>query len=861
MGLLLRCSLSLACRTTKLVSESRILQQQWRYLQQFQILLASDITKNENVSLSAPLSSRNGNLRTNSTKFRKNDVKTSRSSIPVNKTVAFNIQEASVDDLTDNKMLIEIPENCQQRQYFDMVVKYLHENQFYEALDVLQVKMLKKDLEPDDYIYTALIGYCGFAGHPNEAFKLYDDMVGRGLAVKSTVYHSLFRSVGRNPSRNGLKQLNNLLKTMEEKCIEPDEKTCWSLLKAFGQCGSVEEGVKVLHFMVKRNMDIPQNCTSHLFRSCIKDKASGFQNVLFLYKKMLEYGISVQLHHFQYLLHCVRECSIGDIDSFINVLKRIGVENADKLSSDKDLEENLPNKSQNLYTKYDIELPIFPRDLPNLLSDHPTLGHITSIKNIKTPQDRLYLLGGLEVVIDNMSKNNIKPDLSILTHLLLCGPDTISTEKSLLDLAEKCDIALNIEFLNKILQHRVRRGQYREAKEVLFLIKDSGLQPNQFTFSILTMICAEIDNANQSLVEMNESSMWALWDFMTDKCIDSEDKTCWSILKELGECKSVEEGIKVLDFMTERNLHLPPTYISHLFLCCIKDKTAGFQNVLILYKKMVKYGLAIHLHHYNYLLHCTRDCSIGDVDSFIRTLEKLGVKNAEKLRSARENASMSSEKYELTLFPRELPNILSDTPTLGYLTSLKNIKTPQDRLFLLGGVDVVIDKMVEHNVNPDLGTLTHLLLCSPDTNSAEKKLLDLAAKFDIALNIEFLNKILLHRVRRREYMEAKEILSILRDRGLQFNQFTFGIVSVMCVGVNDAENLLEEMGKYGMRPETTVAIGFLRNACRKYQMDYVNMVLDLIIRYEIEVNRSLLRITDLFYNNCLQLLEVSVYQF
>lgn len=286
--------------------------------------------------------------------FSKQDSKTSRTGL-------LSLQPMSADNLTEahcfvsvshlnncnmlnkfssdslqEKILIKLPEVSHQKNYFDMIYTLLCKRQFLEALTVLEVTMIKEDcVEPEYYIYTILINYCGLFGYPDTAFKLYADMMRRGLLVEQSVYYSLFQSVGNCPTPIGLQGIRSLLAYMEKKHIEPERRTCWAILKAYAFCGSIEDGIRVLDYMVHKNMLVPPSVVSYLFCACAKDNETGFQNALLLYKKIKEYKMPLSIFYFYEILHCCRDCSIGDVGSFISALKRLGVKNVDQLCEEK----------------------------------------------------------------------------------------------------------------------------------------------------------------------------------------------------------------------------------------------------------------------------------------------------------------------------------------------------------------------------------------------------------------------------------------------------------------------------------------------------------------------------------------------
>lgn len=429
--------------------------------------------------------------------FRKHG-KDSNSTLRSTTNIAIPSHQNKFNSLKDSdvylqdKIMIKLPRRCRQKKYFDMIIKLLQERRLSEALDVVQVTMLKRDcVKPDYYIYSILIKYCGLIGHPDMAFKLYTDMMKQGLFVEQTVYLHLFLSVGNCSSPNGLQAIRDLLAFMNEKGVELETKTCWAALRAFGQCGSIEDGIRVLDYMETREMYIPLPVISYLFRACVLDKLNGFRYVLLLYKTMVKLKIKPEIYQFNNLLHCTRDCHLGSVEKFVSVLNRFGLQNDDRASIDNKSCENVSMRTNSI------------RQPPNVLSDPPTLGFLRNLANIKTAQDRLFLLGGAEGVIGEMIKCNVEPDSSAVCYLLQCGPNTISAETKLLEIVERLKVPVNVRFFNGISRRRVRRQEHTEAKEVLTMLKMKGLEPDKYTFDILSMTCKDVADAMDLLDEMD----------------------------------------------------------------------------------------------------------------------------------------------------------------------------------------------------------------------------------------------------------------------------------------------------------------------------------------------------------------------
>lgn len=106
-----------------------------------------------------------------------------------------------------------------------------------------------------------------------------------------------------------------------------------NFLPAFAKCGSLEEAFKVVDYMMDRKLQLTPDTMNNLLLACRADRKAGFRNALLIYRKLIQYRLTPDIYHFNLLINCVRDCSIGDIDSTVDMLKMIGVENADEIAS------------------------------------------------------------------------------------------------------------------------------------------------------------------------------------------------------------------------------------------------------------------------------------------------------------------------------------------------------------------------------------------------------------------------------------------------------------------------------------------------------------------------------------------------
>lgn len=242
------------------------------------------------------------------------------------------IQNDTLDDegdIIEQQYLENRPVQSQKltiRQYADIIKQYLKHKRLKEAIDVLEIRMLKEDrVKPQNYIYNILIGACAEVGYTQKAFKLFNDMKRRALEPTGDTYTCLFEACTNSPwITDGLNRANNLRELMIEKAIEPNLTNYNAMIKAFGRCGDIATAFKIVDEMVSKKIKIRVHTLNHLLHACITDKENGLRHALIVWRKMLKLREKPNIYSFNLLLKCVKECNLGskkDIEELFQIIQ------------------------------------------------------------------------------------------------------------------------------------------------------------------------------------------------------------------------------------------------------------------------------------------------------------------------------------------------------------------------------------------------------------------------------------------------------------------------------------------------------------------------------------------------------------
>lgn len=361
------------------------------------------------------------------------------------------------------------------KQYADIIKDHLRNNRIKEAIDVVEIRMIKEDrVQPENYIFNLIIGGCGRAGFSKRAFQLYNRMKQRNLKITGGTYTALFNACANSPwPTDGLNKANHLRDVMLEKGYEPNASNYNAMIKAYGRCGDIKTAFQLVDVMQDKNLEIRVDSFNFLLQACASDAEFGFRHALIVWHKMLRRKLTPDIYSFNTLLRCVRDTNMGDLDTTEEVVSQILLES----QKGQQLSIDGQNKSDNVLligndvdsAKIEnaagpVELPMLKEATPNLLSSHPHLGNLVSLNEIRKPEDRLLLLGGAGKFLEEMELARVTPNIKTFTELLEVIPPTHSAEKNILATIRKLSIKCDIDFFNVLIKKRSMRFDYESAK-------------------------------------------------------------------------------------------------------------------------------------------------------------------------------------------------------------------------------------------------------------------------------------------------------------------------------------------------------------------------------------------------------------
>lgn len=397
--------------------------------------------------------------------------------------------EEDPDDLVEQNYLENQPllsQKLSTKQYATLIKDHFKNYRYKEAVDVLEVRMLKVDrVQPENYIYNLLISELGRLGYVKKAFGLYNRMKRRNLTVTGATYTALFNGCANTPFiGDGLNRAKHLREIMLEKGYEPNAPNYHSMMKAFGRAGDLVTVFELMDEMKEKKIRIEVRTFNFLLQAAREDREHGLRHALLVWHKIYRHGLRPDIYTFNMMLTCARHCGIGGVEMMQQMIGEImfsakkGLtpkENTTSRMKDDEKEmlviDDAKMPTDNMGVK-DVVLEPVPYEAPNLLGITPNLGSLVALSKIEKPEDKLVLFGGVEGFLNEITVNKVLPNVKTFTQLLEMIPPTIEAEKELMQQMRKRGTRTDVDFFNNLMKKRVIRLDYSGARVIFYTNTD-----------------------------------------------------------------------------------------------------------------------------------------------------------------------------------------------------------------------------------------------------------------------------------------------------------------------------------------------------------------------------------------------------
>ncbi|XP_038202735.1 pentatricopeptide repeat-containing protein 1, mitochondrial-like isoform X2 [Arvicola amphibius] len=442
-----------------------------------------------------------------------------------------------------------------------------------------------------------------------------------------------------------------------------------------------------------------------------------------------------------------------------------------------------------------------------------------------------------------------------------------------------------------------RVGYLKKAFKLYNDMKKRDLEPSDATYTALFNVCAESpwkDSALQSALKLRQQ--------LQAKNFQLNLKTYHALLKVTAKCADLRMCLDIFKEIIHKGHRATEETFSFLLMGCIQDKKAGFLKAVQVWRQMLRLGIKPTRHGYNLLLGAARDCGLGDLEVASRLLLKpqeetilfqlpagrpearrkvqakavvdVSVRHVEALErqlflepsqelerpsefpETRVTSKIQPEietKAEPDHIPAHTPLVLMPPPlnlevnilSLGALSptvvSFGTVATPADRLALMGGLEGFLGKMAEHGLQPDIKTLTLLAEVVEPGSPAESSLLTILDRHKVEADVTFFNTLIRKKSKLGDLEGAKALLPVLAKKGIVPNLRTFCNLAIGCRRPRDGMQLLADMKKSQVAPNTHIYSTLINAALKKLDYAYLIDILKDMRQNSVPVNEVIIR--------------------
>ena len=271
-------------------------------------------------------------------------------------------------------------------------------------------------------------------------------------------------------------------------------------IKAFGRCGDLALAFSCADEMRREKLMPDVDTYAHLLQACISEQEAGFRHALLVWRTMLDEKKKPDQKLFHLMLRAARDCGVGrnefNADLILACLSGEEVRKHRQKLLEGPTTLPAPKSEQNILGS---ELSLVEKEneeevegevtlMPNLLAKKPNLTGIVGLGSLDNAQNRFLVLGGVNGVLAEMAKVDVKADSKTFTQTLDLIDNDIKAETELMTVLT---IKPEVGFFNALIKRRALRLDYEAARGTLETMAEYRVAPDILTYGGLAMCTRE----------------------------------------------------------------------------------------------------------------------------------------------------------------------------------------------------------------------------------------------------------------------------------------------------------------------------------------------------------------------------------
>ena len=397
-----------------------------------------------------------------------------------------------------------------------------------------------------------------------------------------------------------------------------------------------------------------------------------------------------------------------------------------------------------------------------------------------------------------------------------------------------------------------RSGDVARALMVFNKLKDHGLTPTAPSYTALFNAFANSPNADLNALQR-------IYQRIPDKVQTLNRISYNALLKAHAKHDSLQNCLSIFRDSIVAGYEPDVYTFSHIMLSCGNDLQNGSRHAIQLFRLMMNLDIKPSGQFLLHFLQVLSKCDIGNIAEASKVLlehkpENLKYFMKNRIRNFRwlkgqvphpnpinfENEeSKSSEPLQLLgstgldpLEDEELNSIAADSSTIlkkssdsydaqlqvvqnsGFnllelksvpeLLSIRPCPKPSDRLNLVGGIESIFKMTKDFKIKPNLKLLTVMISLLEENCEAEDAFMRKVEKMKIKLDADFYNFVMIKRAKRKNHMEARNVLQRMQDLNISPNYRTWCIHAMSCHNFHAGKKLIEQVIDAEMHPNAVL---------------------------------------------------------